>query len=124
MAALLFNVALWAPILAATPADARIPEVLAFGDSLTAGFGLSANEAFPARLEARLRARRTDSEEVIQGRMERARAEISHWDGYDYVVVNDEIEGCFAKVKTILEAERLRRARQTGLIEFVRDLTQ
>jgi acyl-CoA thioesterase-1 len=56
VAALLFNVALWAPILAATPADARIPEVLAFGDSLTAGFGLSANEAFPARLEARLRA--------------------------------------------------------------------
>ena len=77
-----------------------------------------------AELEARLRARRTDSEDVIQGRMERARAEISHWDGYDYVVVNDDIEGCFAKVKTILEAERLRRARQTGLIEFVRDLTQ
>lgn len=75
-------------------------------------------------LEARLRARRTDSEEVIAGRMDRARAEISHWDGYDYVVVNDEVEGCFAKVKTILEAERLRRARQTGLIEFVRDLTQ
>ena len=77
-----------------------------------------------AELEARLRARRTDSEEVILGRMERARAEISHWDGYDYVVVNDDVEGCFAKVKTILEAERLRRARQTGLIEFVRDLTQ
>jgi guanylate kinase len=77
-----------------------------------------------AELEARLRARRTDSEAVIAGRMDRARSEISHWDGYDYVVVNDEIEGCFAKVKTILEAERLRRARQTGLIEFVRDLTQ
>jgi guanylate kinase len=55
--------------------------------------------------------------------MERARSEISHWDGYDYVVINDEIENCFAKVRTILEAERLRRARQTGLIEFVRDLT-
>jgi guanylate kinase len=77
-----------------------------------------------AELEARLRARRTDSEDVIAGRMDRARAEISHWDGYDYVVVNDEIESCFAQVRTILEAERLRRARQTGLIEFVRDLTQ
>jgi guanylate kinase len=76
-----------------------------------------------AELEARLRARRTDSEEVITGRMERARSEISHWDGYEYVVVNDDIEACFEKVRTILMAERLRRARQTGLIEFVRDLT-
>jgi guanylate kinase len=77
-----------------------------------------------ATLEERLRNRGTDSDAVIAGRMDRARAEISHWDAYDYVVVNDDIEGCFAKVKTILEAERLRRVRQTGLIEFVRDLTQ
>jgi guanylate kinase len=77
-----------------------------------------------AELEARLRARRTDSEEVIAGRMERAHSEISHWDGYDYVVINDDVDACFSKVKTILEAERLRRVRQTGLIEFVRDLTQ
>jgi len=38
----------------AMPALARTPEVLAFGDSLTAGLGLPASEAFPARLEARL----------------------------------------------------------------------
>ena len=76
-----------------------------------------------AELEARLRSRGTDSEDVIASRMERARSEISHWDGYDYVVINDEIEDCFAKVRIILEAERLRRTRQTGLIEFVRDLT-
>lgn len=77
-----------------------------------------------AELEARLRKRGTDSEEVIRGRMERARAEISHWDGYHYVVINDDIEACFDKVRTILAAERLRRARQTGLVEFVRDLTR
>jgi guanylate kinase len=76
-----------------------------------------------AELEARLRSRGTDSEDVIAGRMDRARSEISHWDGYDYVVINDDIDACFAKVHTILEAERLRRTRQTGLIEFVRDLT-
>jgi len=39
-----------------TPAAARVPEILAFGDSLTAGFGLPADAAFPSRLEARLRA--------------------------------------------------------------------
>jgi acyl-CoA thioesterase-1 len=37
------------------PAAARVPEILAFGDSLTAGFGLPADAAFPSRLEARLR---------------------------------------------------------------------
>ena len=75
-------------------------------------------------LEQRLRSRGTDSEEVIRGRMERARAEISHWDAYDYVVINDDIEACFGKVKMILEAERMRRLRQTGLIDFVRELTR
>ncbi len=75
-------------------------------------------------LEQRLRSRGTDSEEVIRGRMERARAEISHWDAYDYVIINDDIEACFAKVQMILEAERMRRLRQTGLIDFVRELTR
>ncbi|RZL46876.1 MAG: guanylate kinase, partial [Variovorax sp.] len=58
----------------------------------------------------------------IAGRMARAQAEISHWDGYDYVVVNDDIDTCFDKVVQILAAERLSRARQTGLIGFVREL--
>lgn len=74
-------------------------------------------------LRRRLTGRGTDSAEVIAARMERARSEISHWDGYDYVVVNDDIDACFAKVQQILAAERMRRARQTGLIGFVRELT-
>ena len=73
-------------------------------------------------LRHRLTARGTDSGEVIAARMDRARAEISHWDSYDYVVVNDDIDECFAKVVQILAAERLSRARQTGLIGFVREL--
>lgn len=75
-----------------------------------------------AELEHRLSSRGTDSAEVIAGRMARAQSEISHWDGYDYVIVNDDIEACFAKVRTILQAERLRRTRQTGLVSFVREL--
>ena len=73
-------------------------------------------------LRRRLTGRGTDPADVIQARMDRARAEISHWDGYDYVVVNDDIEACFAKVCEILAAERMKRARQTGLIGFVRGL--
>jgi guanylate kinase len=74
-------------------------------------------------LDRRLRARGTDTEAVIQGRMSRAAAEISHWDGYDYVLVNDDVERCYADVAMILAAERLKRSRQTGLIGFVRRLT-
>ena len=73
-------------------------------------------------LHRRLEGRGTDSADVITARMERSRAEISHWDGYDYVVVNDDIEVCFDKVREILHAERMKRARQTGLIGFVRGL--
>lgn len=73
-------------------------------------------------LRRRLTGRGTDSADVIAARMDRARAEISHWDGYDYVVVNDDIDTCFDKVQQILAAERMRRARQTGLIGFVREL--
>jgi guanylate kinase len=75
-------------------------------------------------LERRLRARRTDSDAVIEGRMARAAGEISHWDGYDYILVNDDVEVCFDKVRTILNAEREKRSRQTGLIGFVRSLTK
>ena len=73
-------------------------------------------------LEQRLRNRATDSEEVINARMERSKAEISHWDGYDFVVINDDVNECFHKVREILHAERKRRSRQTGIVDFVRDL--
>ena len=73
-------------------------------------------------LERRLRARATDTAEVIGRRMARAHSEIAHWDGYDYVLVNDDVEACFANVRTILHAERLKRSRQTGLIGFIRKL--
>ncbi|QTD56932.1 guanylate kinase [Parasphingorhabdus cellanae] len=75
-----------------------------------------------AELRERLEARATDSNEIIDSRMQRATSEISHWDGYDYVLINDDLDACFAKVKQILATERMRRSRQTGLIGFVRDL--
>lgn len=73
-------------------------------------------------LERRLHTRAQDSDEVIADRMSRAKSEIGHWDGYDYVLINDNVEGCFAKVQQILTAERMKRRRQKGLIGFVRDL--
>ncbi|MEM7689236.1 MAG: guanylate kinase [Pseudomonadota bacterium] len=75
-----------------------------------------------AELRRRLEARAQDTEQVIDARMERARAEISHWAEYDYVVINDDVEECFDRVREVLDAERMRRTRQTGLIPFVREL--
>ncbi|MGE5721740.1 MAG: guanylate kinase [Sphingomonadales bacterium] len=75
-----------------------------------------------AELERRLRARGTDSAEVIAGRMERAAAEISHWAEYDYVLINDDADLCAQRVHTILEAERLKASRRIGLHDFVRSL--
>ncbi len=75
-----------------------------------------------AELRQRLIGRNTDTTDVIDRRMDRAAAEVSHWDGYDYVLVNDDVEACFRAVQTILAAERLKRSRQTGIIGFIRKL--
>ncbi|MCH2487706.1 MAG: guanylate kinase [Erythrobacter sp.] len=75
-----------------------------------------------AELRRRLEGRATDDMSTIDARMDRARSEISHWDAYDYVVINDDVGTCFSKVREILHAERMKRQRQTGLIPFVREL--
>ena len=75
-----------------------------------------------ADLEKRLHTRAQDSDAVIKGRMSRASHEMSHWAEYDYIVVNRRIDDAYAEVQSILKAERLRRVRQVGLVEFVRDL--
>lgn len=77
-----------------------------------------------SELRRRLESRAQDAAEVIDARMERARAEISHWAEYDYVVINDDVAECFDRVREVLDAERMRRTRQTGLIPFVRELTE
>jgi guanylate kinase len=75
-------------------------------------------------LERRLRERAQDSDEVVARRMAKAADEISHWAEYDYVIINDDIDAAHAKIAAILRAERLKRARQIGLSDFVRALTQ
>ncbi|HJZ45458.1 MAG TPA: guanylate kinase [Hyphomicrobiaceae bacterium] len=71
-------------------------------------------------LERRLKTRNQDDAEVMARRMAAAAAEIEHWAEYDYVVVNADLDASVAGLCAILEAERLKRARQTGLDAFVR----
>jgi guanylate kinase len=73
-------------------------------------------------LERRLRARGTDTDDVIRRRMERAAAEISHWAEYDYVLINNDAEKCRELVHNILKAERLKATRRVFLHDFVRQL--
>jgi guanylate kinase len=73
-------------------------------------------------LEQRLHTRAQDSEDVIRARMKKAGDEMSHFDAYDYIVVNDNIGIAFEAVKSILRAEQLKRERQVGLSGFVSSL--
>jgi guanylate kinase len=66
-------------------------------------------------LERRLHARAEDDAEVIARRMARSADEISHWEEYDYVLVNTRIEETLAQIKQILAAERLKKHRQLWL---------
>lgn len=75
-------------------------------------------------LERRLRSRGQDSDEVIAGRMEKSRSEISHWAEYDYVLINEDIDETETRLRDILTAERLRRDRQGWLGAFVKDLME
>ena len=74
-------------------------------------------------LEERLKRRAQDSEAVVTERMKRAADEIRHYDKYDYVLVNGSLEQSVEEVRSVLQAERLRRRHPSHLDEFVRRLT-
>jgi guanylate kinase len=73
-------------------------------------------------LEKRLRGRALDSEEVIRRRMAKSADEMSHYREYQYVLVNRALEESVNAVRAILTAERLKRRRQHGLVDFVNRL--
>jgi guanylate kinase len=93
----------------------------AFGNDLISIFILPPSMQ---ELERRLRARGTDSDEVIQGRMRRAEGEIGHYGEYDYVLVNNDVDECLGQVQSIVRAERMRRNRRPQLADFVRRLVE
>lgn len=73
-------------------------------------------------LRERLEGRGQDGDAVIAKRMQRSWDEISHWDGYNYVLVNDDLAETEARLRTIVTAERLRASQQPWLLEHVRAL--
>ena len=73
-------------------------------------------------LAKRLESRGQDSAETIAKRMQKSWDEISHWDAYDYVLINDDLDATDARLKTIVSAERLKREQQPDLVDHVRKL--
>jgi guanylate kinase len=70
-------------------------------------------------LKARLERRAEDSDEVIARRLRNAAEEIPHWDEYDYVLVNRDLDKSFARLRSILTAERLKRVQKADIAGFV-----
>jgi len=68
-------------------------------------------------LAARLRRRASDSDEVITRRLNMARAELEHYPDYDYVIVNDDLEAAYDKLRAVYLAQRHRMERQRGVAE-------
>lgn len=68
-------------------------------------------------LSLRLHGRHTDTEEVIQRRLDRAREELKEVSRYDYLVVNDIVSEAAEEVLAILRAERCRTSRRIDLIK-------
>ena len=75
-------------------------------------------------LRRRLEARASDDHTVIKKRMTNAYSEISRWDGYDYVLLNEDLDTCYRQLQSIVAAERLRRQRQPWLPNYVTRLLQ
>lgn len=75
-------------------------------------------------LERRLEKRAQDPAEVVAERMAKASDEISHYQEYDYIIINESMDKAFAELQAILRAERLKRRRLTGLSNFVKQLRE
>ena len=73
-------------------------------------------------LKHRLERRAEDSGDVIMRRLRNAAEEIPHWNEYDYVLVNRDLDKSFARLRSILTAERLKRVQKPGIETFVAKL--
>ena len=65
-------------------------------------------------LEARLNKRGQDSEEIIAKRMAQAQAEMSHYDEYDYLIINDDFQQATQEFSAIVKAVRNEQLKQTA----------
>ena len=70
-----------------------------------------------AELERRLRSRGTEDEVAIHRRLRQAVEDVSHVDRYQFVIVNDNLEEAYSRLRSIFIAERSRRSRMEAVLE-------
>lgn len=76
-------------------------------------------------LRQRLRNRGQDSEEVIEKRMQKARAEIAHWDEFDFLIINDDFQAALADLQSIIRSGKLQRqGQQERYVKILAELLQ
>jgi guanylate kinase len=75
-----------------------------------------------AEMKKRIRRRASEDDATIKKRLETAKHEVPRWVEYDYVIINDDLDQAFADIHSILQAERMKRQRRTGVEAFARKL--
>ncbi|RCL04031.1 MAG: guanylate kinase [Candidatus Tokpelaia sp. JSC189] len=73
-------------------------------------------------LKDRLHRRAEDSKEVIRTRLENSRVEMQHWENYDYILINKDMDESLNAIASIIIAERFKRHRRPGVKKFINDL--
>ena len=77
-----------------------------------------------AELERRLRNRAQDPEKIVQSRMTKARDEISHFSEYDYILINDDLNNTYQKIRSIIEAKRVERLSKEQIDNLVKNFAK
>lgn len=75
-------------------------------------------------LHERLRNRAQDSEEVVLNRMQEAKSELSHYDEYDFILVNENLDETFQKIRSIINCHRIKRSKSQQIKSFVKNLLE
>jgi guanylate kinase len=75
-----------------------------------------------AEMKKRIRRRATEDDATLKKRLATAKHEVPRWVEYDYVIINDDLDEAFADIHSILQAERMKRQRRTGVEAFARKL--
>jgi guanylate kinase len=73
-------------------------------------------------MRRRLKRRAEDDDATIIRRLRTAETELRHWEDYDYVIVNDDLDRSFSELRAILSAERLRRVRRPAIARLIEQL--
>ncbi len=72
-------------------------------------------------LERRLKNRAQDPEKIVKARMEKALDEISHYKEYEYILINDDLNSTYQKVRAIIDSKRVSRLSRSQISDFVKE---